>query len=152
MVRLHPRAPINLHMENTSNHYIGNFAQKAILEKNGKILVCRGVRDDIWEFPGGRLHREEDPAQGLIREIKEELNIDIKIEKPVHICRSFHNQNKSWQIIAGFTASIIDDSQQKVDTTELETIKWITKEELKNLPMFDDCRKIADVYLNTKGL
>jgi 8-oxo-dGTP diphosphatase len=36
----------------------------------------------MWEFPGGKLEKEETPEQCIVREIKEELNIVIRVEHP----------------------------------------------------------------------
>ena len=134
-------------MEDQSKHFVGNVAQKAVIEKDGTVLVCRGVGDTVWEFPGGRLHADESPEEGLKREIKEELGLVIKVDSPICVTRSFHQQAKAWQVLIGYRCDIVDSSAEKLDTTELDEIRWISKEELKALPMFDDCREVADVYL-----
>ena len=36
------------------------------------------------------------------------------------------------------------------DASGVEDMKWISREELKTLPMFDDCRETADVYLTLR--
>lgn len=57
----------------------------AILRKNGKILITRrkleGHLGGLWEFPGGKVLENETPQQACIREIKEEVNLDISVDK-----------------------------------------------------------------------
>src|SRR3989344_817787 len=102
-------------MEDTSKHFVGKVAQKAIIEKNGKVLVCRGVGDKVWELPGGRVHENEEPTEGLIREIKEELNIEVKIARPLHVCRSLHVKTNKWRIFIGYICTVISDFEEKLD-------------------------------------
>lgn len=51
----------------------------AILEREGKILICRRRPEQShglqWEFPGGKVEPPETPAQALARELEEELGI-----------------------------------------------------------------------------
>ena len=53
----------------------------AVIEKNGKILITRrrpGEKmEGFWEFPGGKIEKNESVYECLEREIKEELSIDI---------------------------------------------------------------------------
>ncbi|AGK99787.1 (deoxy)nucleoside triphosphate pyrophosphohydrolase [Desulfoscipio gibsoniae] len=57
----------------------------AIIEKNGRVLIAQRPQGDKldlrWEFPGGKIEQGETPEQCFLREIKEELNLDIKITK-----------------------------------------------------------------------
>ena len=54
-----------------------------ILEKNGLILLAQRKRNDAyglkWEFPGGKLNEGESGEECIIREIKEELGIDVEV-------------------------------------------------------------------------
>lgn len=130
-----------------SQHFVGNVAQKAIIEKDGKILVCRGIGDEIWEFPGGRLHAGETPREGISREIKEELGVEIAVGAPVDVIRSFHGQTKQWQVFTAYMCTLGECADIIMDKGELEELRWVSREELKELPMFDDCREVANVFL-----
>lgn len=134
--------------EDHSQHFSGNLAQKALIKESEKVLICRGIGDEVWEFPGGRLHKNESPEEGLAREIKEEFNLTIKVRQPVHICRSFHRKSKRWQLCMGYECDVVGSLDISIDEDEVEEYKWISLEELKTLPMFDDCRELADVWLS----
>ena len=51
-----------------------------IIHRHGKILVGQRRRNDRhalkWEFPGGKVEHGESPQQALVRELREELQID----------------------------------------------------------------------------
>ena len=129
-------------MEDAQQHFLGNVAQKAIIEREGKILVCLGIGDSVWEFPGGRLHRGEAPVAGILREIKEELGITIRDVKPFRVEPSFHFKSNMEQVFIAYRCTC-DDTPLTVDQTEVQEVKWVTRAELKDLPMFDDCRLVV---------
>ncbi len=139
-------------MEDHDKHFVGNVAQKALIEKDRKILVCRGVGDTVWEFPGGRLHDGESPVDGIKREIKEELGIDIDDIRPFQIERNYHFRTKVYQVFIVYTCTCAN-TELKVDAGELEEVKWVSKEELKTLPMFDDggTLQVRDAWANKIG-
>jgi 8-oxo-dGTP pyrophosphatase MutT (NUDIX family) len=51
---------------------------RAIIEINGKILVCRKIGNKYYFFPGGHVEFGESAKKALKREIKEELGLNIK--------------------------------------------------------------------------
>ena len=57
----------------------------AIIEHEGKILLAKRKPDApyplMWEFPGGKLEPLEDPRDCIVREVLEELGIDVKVER-----------------------------------------------------------------------
>ena len=54
-----------------------------ILDSKGKILIAqRNLQKNfggMWEFPGGKQEANESPEQALIRELKEELSIEVEV-------------------------------------------------------------------------
>ena len=53
----------------------------ALVDADRRVLLTRRPQGKamagLWEFPGGKLERDELPEQTLIRELKEELGIDV---------------------------------------------------------------------------
>ena len=57
----------------------------AIVERNGRILISKRKAEahlgDLWEFPGGKVHPWESPEQAVVRELREELGIGVRVER-----------------------------------------------------------------------
>jgi A/G-specific adenine glycosylase len=58
-----------------------------VVFKNGRVLITRrpaqGLLGGLWEFPGGKLREDESPAAACVREIKEEVNLDVTVAEPL---------------------------------------------------------------------
>jgi len=56
-----------------------------VIWREGRILICQRKHDSRhalkWEFPGGKVEREEAPPQALERELEEELGIHARTGK-----------------------------------------------------------------------
>jgi 8-oxo-dGTP diphosphatase len=54
----------------------------ALIDVDGRVLLCQRPQGKqlagLWEFPGGKVEPGETPEAALIRELKEELAIDVK--------------------------------------------------------------------------
>ncbi len=63
-----------------------------IVKNNGKLLITRrkldGLLGGLWEFPGGKVKKDESPEDACKREIKEETNLYVEIEG--HLTRIDH--------------------------------------------------------------
>ena len=56
-------------------------AAGALIDVEGRVLLAQRPSGKhmagLWEFPGGKIEKGETPEQALVRELKEELEIDI---------------------------------------------------------------------------
>lgn len=103
----------------------------AIIQKENKILATKrgyGEFINMWEFPGGKIEPGETKEEALIREIKEELNIEINVDKfAINIEYQYPN---FYLFMSCFMCSIKEGS---IELLEHNDGKWITKEELNTL-------------------
>jgi A/G-specific adenine glycosylase len=55
-----------------------------VVKKGGRLLITQrkpeGLLGGLWEFPGGKIREEETSRSACIREIKEEVNLDVEID------------------------------------------------------------------------
>lgn len=103
----------------------------AIIKNEDKILATKrgyGEFINMWEFPGGKIESGETKEQALVREIKEELNIEISVDKfALDIEYQYPN---FYLFMSCFMCSIKEGS---IELLEHNDGKWITKEELNTL-------------------
>lgn len=53
-----------------------------LLSPNREVVLLMNEREE-WELPGGRIELGESSTECLAREIREELNIDVKVSSPI---------------------------------------------------------------------
>ena len=97
--------------------------------KNGKILIAkRNLKKDqggLWEFPGGKVEKGENDEQALKREIEEELDAEIEVEKYIGKTK-FQYPEKEIELIF-YKAKLLSDN---IKLIEHEEYQWITADQV----------------------
>lgn len=130
---------------------VGHVGQKVVLMKDGKVLMCRGYDFSTrWDFPGGRIHSEEQPREGLIREVKEEIGVDIEVGKPLYACSSTENKNGTARYYVVFEGRFLNpNSEFTVADDEIQELRWVGAREAESLEMWEDWRVLLKEYFKT---
>jgi len=115
----------------------------AIIPKGKEFLFVKLIKDGnvFWLLPGGGLEFGETLAEGVIRELKEETNLDIKPYDIVYIRDRLGNNQHDLDIfflaeITGGKLELGDDPDQTEHI--LDAAKWIPVDELDKLSFFPE--------------
>ena len=103
----------------------------AIIIRDGLILATeRGYGDykDQWEFPGGKLETGETGEEAIVREIREELDAEIKVER--HLCTVEYDYPAFHLSMQCFICSLVGD---RLVLLEHEDMEWLEEEKLDSL-------------------
>ena len=122
----------------------------AIIENNdGDILIAKRnskkSQGGLWEFPGGKIEKNESADDAIKREIKEELDIDIEINKWL-IEKRHEYPEKTINLILCSAKWIGGE----LDLSEHEDSKWIKKEDIFNFQFADADKEIINEIFETK--
>lgn len=119
-----------------------------LLEKNNSYLLSKELirSETYYKFVGGGLEFGESISQALIREFKEELNVDIEIKEQLYITDTFVQSSfdSDCQVLCVyFSISITDEFgihsfKQALDSsldkkTSDQLVFWCPKEDLLNV-------------------
>ena len=103
-----------------------------VVSVDGKILVTRrkaGTHlERRWEFPGGKLEPGEAPQECLVREFREELDVEIEAGQILEVI--FHRYPERNVLLLIYACKLVDGEPRAI---ECEKLMWLEKKELERL-------------------
>ncbi len=118
--------------------------------KNGKILSTRSKGKDKYYIPGGKREAGESDIETLVREVKEELSVDI-IESSAKLYGVFEAQahGKAEGVIVKMTCYTAEFIGELKADSEIAEIVWLTTADIETVSPVD---KLIFADLKKKGL
>lgn len=119
-----------------------------ITRGDGQVLACRRAPGrpsaGLWEFPGGKVEPNEDPRDALVREISEELHLEVRLGQLV--TRETTRVGDVLIDLACYRAR--SDDVWPLESTDHDELRWIAPTELSRLdwalPDLPAVRVLAD--------
>ncbi len=106
----------------------------AVIFKDGRVFASQrgyGAFKDGWEFPGGKVEAGESPERALQREIREELETEIRVGELIDTIEydypDFHLSMRCYacEIISGDLHLIEHEAARWLSAEQLESVDWL---------------------------
>ena len=108
----------------------------ALVDGDGRVLVAERPAGKnmagLWEFPGGKVEADETPEAALIRELKEELSIDVTAACLAPLSFASHAYDDFHLLMPLYVCRKWDG---QIVPRERQNTKWLRPRDLFDLPM-----------------
>jgi 8-oxo-dGTP diphosphatase len=108
----------------------------ALIDPDGRVLIAQRPAGrpmaGLWEFPGGKVEKGERPEETLIRELKEELAIDVTEPCLAPLTFASHTYPEFHLLMPLFVCRRWQGTPRPLEGQEL---KWVRPNQLREFPM-----------------
>lgn len=123
-----------------------NWGVGVLLIDNGKILLGLRTDNHTWGSPGGGVEDGESPIDAVIREVKEETNLDITALNLTFVARNYsYNEGVIWNSFV-FVCHW-SQGDMKPQPEEVSELKWVPIESLWDYILFTPTKESIMVTL-----
>lgn len=128
-----------------------------ILIKDNKILLIEHKKNDkkYWLIPGGGVDWGESTAEALIREYKEETNLDVIVEKFLFLSETIAPDKKKHVINLYFKIRKDENSKAEMilgGESNLNDLKFVSKEEIETIKIYPNIKEQIKQLLDEKEI
>ncbi len=108
----------------------------ALVDADGRLLLAQRpegkMMAGLWEFPGGKVHEGETPEAALIRELKEELGIDVSEACLAPLTFASHRYERFHLLMPLYVCRRWGGN---VTAREGQNLAWVRPQHLSHYPM-----------------
>jgi len=117
-----------------------------LIIREEKILICQRAEDQAmplkWEFPGGKVERDEDLKDALHRELEEELGIDAVIGPKVAVIQHTYASGAALELYF----YRVDRFKNEIQNRIFRDVRWIDRKELPTYDFLEaDVKLVRDI-------
>lgn len=133
--------------------WLFQYRVAAILLREDSVLLCRDNLNRLWYLPGGRVELGESSETALVREMSEELNVSVQIERLVWVVETFwaSNPDRVHELCLYYLVSLpeiaVPSTAQEFTIEESEgqknTFRWYPFEELAGARVYPSFLRTA---------
>lgn len=102
-----------------------------VLVERGRVLITQRKKGShlagAWEFPGGKVEPGEDPRAALVRELREEIGIDVLVGDPIEV--TFHAYPEKTVLLLFFAVTRERESPEP-RALDVAAVQWAAVEAL----------------------
>ncbi len=117
-----------------------------LIDKNNNILITKRPKgknmEGLWEFPGGKVQHSETPEAAIVRELKEELDIETCPSCLMPMTFASHSYDNFHLLMPIFSCRKF---LGEIRAIEGQDILWIRSNQLKDYDMPEANRNIIGV-------
>lgn len=137
-------------IEKPEELFVGYVAQKAVIEEAGEVLFVKGHGENAkWDLPGGRIHKDEEPKAGLLRELREEIGVACTLGEVITVLTGFRTSKRTPFYFIAFAAQLVDDASEIIIADdELSDHAWLSPKELTSDTVYRNCVTAVETYLS----
>ena len=108
----------------------------ALVDADGRVLMCQRPQGKslagLWEFPGGKLEAGETPEACLIRELREELGIEVSAACLAPFVFASHRYEAFHLLMPLYLCRRWQGTPQPLEHPQ---IRWVRPSKMDELPM-----------------
>lgn len=120
--------------------YIGVGVGAIFIDEKGRILLAKRSQQaknekGLWEIPGGAVEFGETLHEALIREMREELGVEINVGELVQLCdHLLPDEGQHW-VAPTFICTITSGNPTIMEPDKCDELRWCSLDEAEQLPL-----------------
>jgi 8-oxo-dGTP pyrophosphatase MutT (NUDIX family) len=101
---------------------------------------------DTWGLPAGKLEKGEDPRMAAVREVQEEVGIQLKPDDLQEVVKLYIRLDNVDYVFTAFRVRLLRMPKVQLDLDAHVEARWVTVEEALKLPLILGGKEILQAY------
>lgn len=115
-----------------------------IVDDEGRVLIAERPEGKFmagwWEFPGGKLEFGEQPEEGLAREVREELGIEIAVGDPFHVVNVARTPETAVLVVFYWCRWVAGE----IELIDAGDVAWVRADEFDGIRFLESNRSVVE--------